>query len=139
MVMRCGEWGYFEKQYPQNKVQQLGEARGRAYAIDGGISGWGDDVDGGCDNAAAVDGRKWPEAVPDIWQEKERSVREARDQKAWFLGFKEVLSRLLVKGNLVEATIVRKAIALLRKAIGSSLRENTRTARLGSTRGDSVI
>ncbi|GJS36097.1 putative reverse transcriptase domain-containing protein [Tanacetum coccineum] len=29
--------GTFEKQYPQNKVQQMGGARGRAYAIDGGI------------------------------------------------------------------------------------------------------
>ncbi|GJT80630.1 hypothetical protein Tco_1054972 [Tanacetum coccineum] len=31
------EWGHFEKQYPQNKVQQMGGARERAYAIDGGI------------------------------------------------------------------------------------------------------
>ncbi|GKE12964.1 hypothetical protein Tco_1416515 [Tanacetum coccineum] len=27
----------FREQYPQNKVQQMGGARGRAYAIDGGI------------------------------------------------------------------------------------------------------
>ncbi|GJY27316.1 hypothetical protein Tco_0402042 [Tanacetum coccineum] len=27
----------FEKQYPQNKVQQMRGARGRAYAMDGGI------------------------------------------------------------------------------------------------------
>nr|GEV22576.1 hypothetical protein [Tanacetum cinerariifolium] len=31
------ERGYFENQYPQNKVQQIGEAHGRVYAIDGGI------------------------------------------------------------------------------------------------------
>ncbi|GKB24226.1 hypothetical protein Tco_0863627 [Tanacetum coccineum] len=34
----------FEKRYPQNKVQQMGGARGRVYAIDGGICR--DDVDG---------------------------------------------------------------------------------------------
>ncbi|GKF82304.1 hypothetical protein Tco_0243960, partial [Tanacetum coccineum] len=27
----------FEKQYPQNKVQQMRGASGRAYAMDGGI------------------------------------------------------------------------------------------------------
>ncbi|GJR34127.1 hypothetical protein Tco_1209811 [Tanacetum coccineum] len=52
-VARGGEWGSrssrseedlhrvrtFGKQYPQNKVQQMRGARGRAYAIDGGILG----------------------------------------------------------------------------------------------------
>ncbi|GKF75424.1 hypothetical protein Tco_0224868, partial [Tanacetum coccineum] len=37
-------------------------------------------------------------------------------------------------GNLKEATTVRKAIALLRQAIGSSPEENTRTTKLESTR-----
>nr|GEY71041.1 hypothetical protein [Tanacetum cinerariifolium] len=41
--------------------------------------------------------------------------------------------------NLEEATAVRNAIALLRKAIGSSPGENTRTAKPESTNGDSVI
>ncbi|GJR16603.1 hypothetical protein Tco_0799255 [Tanacetum coccineum] len=48
-------------------------------------------------------------------------------------------STLLVEGNLEEATTVRKAIALLRHAIGSSPRENTGTAKLESIRGDSLI
>ncbi|GJS58935.1 hypothetical protein Tco_0653719 [Tanacetum coccineum] len=34
---RGREWGHFEKQYPSNKVQQMGGARGRAYVIGGGI------------------------------------------------------------------------------------------------------
>ncbi|GJS32439.1 ribonuclease H-like domain-containing protein [Tanacetum coccineum] len=55
-VARGGEWGSrssrseedlhrvrtFGKQYPQNKVQQMRGARGRAYAIDGGI--WDGDL-----------------------------------------------------------------------------------------------
>ncbi|GKC38793.1 hypothetical protein Tco_1051177 [Tanacetum coccineum] len=45
----------------------------------------------------------------------------------------------MVQGNLEEATAIRKAIALLRQAIGSSHRENTGTAKLESIRGDSVI
>nr|GEX79971.1 integrase, catalytic region, zinc finger, CCHC-type, peptidase aspartic, catalytic [Tanacetum cinerariifolium] len=51
----------------------------------------------------------------------------------------EVLSWLLVEGNLEEATASKKAIALLRQAIGSSPRENTGTTKPESTRGDSVI
>ncbi|GJR90056.1 hypothetical protein Tco_0214067 [Tanacetum coccineum] len=47
--------------------------------------------------------------------------------------------QLLMQGNLEEATTVRKAIALLRQAIGSSPGENTGTTKLESTRGDSVI
>ncbi|GJX41335.1 hypothetical protein Tco_0256325 [Tanacetum coccineum] len=43
---------------------------------------------------------------------------------------------MLVEGNLEEATTVRKAIALLRQAIGSSPGENTGTAKLESTRVD---
>ncbi|GJU71661.1 hypothetical protein Tco_1263066 [Tanacetum coccineum] len=58
---------------------------------------------------------------------------------AWFLGLEEVLSLLLVEGNLKEATVVRKAIALLRQAIRSSPGENTGTTKLESTRGDPVI
>ncbi|GKF77923.1 hypothetical protein Tco_0230393 [Tanacetum coccineum] len=42
----------------------------------------------------------------------------------------------MVEGNLEEATTVRKAIALLRQAIGSSLGENTETARPECTRVD---
>nr|GEX10125.1 hypothetical protein [Tanacetum cinerariifolium] len=42
-------------------------------------------------------------------------------------------------GNLEEATVVRKAIALLRQAIGSSLREKTRTTKPESIKGDSVL
>nr|GEY51563.1 hypothetical protein [Tanacetum cinerariifolium] len=41
--------------------------------------------------------------------------------------------------NLKEAIAVRKAIALLRQAIGSSSRENTGTAKPESIRGDLVI
>ncbi|GJR35309.1 hypothetical protein Tco_1210993 [Tanacetum coccineum] len=37
----------FEKQYPQNKVQQMGGDRGRAYAIDGEICGGGSGDEGG--------------------------------------------------------------------------------------------
>ncbi|GKA06594.1 hypothetical protein Tco_0685818 [Tanacetum coccineum] len=44
-----------------------------------------------------------------------------------------------LEGNLEEATAVRKAITLLRQAIGLSLGENTGTARPESTRGDSII
>ncbi|GKB68764.1 hypothetical protein Tco_0930176, partial [Tanacetum coccineum] len=44
-----------------------------------------------------------------------------------------------VERNHEEATTVRKDIALLRQAIRSSPGENTRTARLESTRGNSVI
>ncbi|GJU49182.1 hypothetical protein Tco_1218737 [Tanacetum coccineum] len=46
---------------------------------------------------------------------------------------------MLVEGNLKEATTVRKAITLLRQAIGSSPGENTKTVKLESTRGDLVI
>nr|GEU55613.1 hypothetical protein [Tanacetum cinerariifolium] len=42
-------------------------------------------------------------------------------------------------GNLEEATVVVKAIALLRQAIGSSPAENTGTAKPESTNGDSII
>ncbi|GKB07949.1 ribonuclease H-like domain-containing protein [Tanacetum coccineum] len=45
----------------------------------------------------------------------------------------------VLEGNLEEDTSVRKAIALLRQAIGSSLGENTGTAKPESTNGDSVI
>ncbi|GJX54664.1 hypothetical protein Tco_0283033 [Tanacetum coccineum] len=38
----------------------------------------------------------------------------------------------LQKGNREEATAIRKAIALLRQAIGSSPRENTETTKLES-------
>ncbi|GJZ86382.1 hypothetical protein Tco_1117422 [Tanacetum coccineum] len=47
--------------------------------------------------------------------------------------------QLLMQGNFEEATTVRKAITLLRQAIGSSPGENTGTTKLESTRGDSVI
>ncbi|GJW75878.1 hypothetical protein Tco_0135248 [Tanacetum coccineum] len=55
---------------------------------------------------------------------------------AWFLGFDEVLSCLLVEGNLEEATAVRKAIVLLRQVIGSSPRKNIITAKPKSTRDE---
>nr|GEY81281.1 hypothetical protein [Tanacetum cinerariifolium] len=47
--------------------------------------------------------------------------------------------RGVTEGNLEEAKGVRKAIALLRQAIRSSLEEKTGTAKLESTRGDSVV
>ncbi|GJV04131.1 hypothetical protein Tco_1337700 [Tanacetum coccineum] len=48
---------------------------------------------------------------------------------AWFLGLEDVLSWLLVEGKHDATTVGINAIALLRKAIGSSPGRKTRTPR----------